>query len=47
MNRVRRWRNSVPAKFPSDLFLETVEYAETMDYGRAVMGSAAMYRALY
>jgi len=47
MNRVRRWRNSVPARFPSDLFLETVEYAETMDYGRAVMGSAAMYRALY
>jgi len=47
MNRVRRWRNSIPAKFTSDLFLETVEYAETMDYGRAVMGSAAMYRALY
>jgi len=47
MNRVRRWRNSIPAKFPPDLFLETVEYAETMDYGRAVMGSAAMYRALY
>jgi len=47
MNRVRRWRNSVPAIFPSDIFLETVEYAETMDYGRAVMGSAAMYRALY
>jgi soluble lytic murein transglycosylase len=47
MNRVRRWRNSIPARFPSDLFLETVEYAETMDYGRAVMGAAAMYRALY
>jgi soluble lytic murein transglycosylase len=37
MNRVRRWRSSMPAKFPPDLFLETVEYAETMDYGRAVM----------
>jgi soluble lytic murein transglycosylase len=47
MNRVRRWRNSMPAKFPPDLFLETVEYAETMEYGRAVMGAAAMYRALY
>jgi soluble lytic murein transglycosylase len=47
MNRVRRWRNSVPAKFPPDLFLETVEYAETMEYGRAVLGAAAMYRALY
>jgi len=47
MNRVRRWRNSMPAKFPPDLFLETVEYAETMEYGRAVMGAAAMYKALY
>jgi soluble lytic murein transglycosylase len=47
MNRVRRWRNSMPAKFPSDIFLETVEYAETMEYGRAVTGAAAMYGALY
>jgi hypothetical protein len=34
-------------KFPSDLFLETVEYSETLDYGRSVMGAAAMYKALY
>jgi len=47
MNRVRRWRNSMPVKFPPDLFLETVEYAETRDYGRAVLGAAAMYKALY
>jgi len=47
MNRVRRWRNSLPAKFPPDLFLETVEYAETMEYGRAVIGAAAMYKSLY
>jgi len=47
MSRVRRWRNAMPAKFPPDLFLETVEYAETMEYGRSVMGAAAMYRALY
>jgi len=47
MTRVRRWRNSMPVKFPPDIFLETVEYAETMDYGRAVMGAAAMYRELY
>jgi len=47
MNRVRRWRNSIPVKFPPDLFLETVEYAETMEYGRAVLGAAAMYKALY
>jgi soluble lytic murein transglycosylase len=47
MNRVRRWRSSMPAKFTPDIFLETVEYAETMEYGRAVMGAAAMYKALY
>jgi len=47
MNRVRRWRNSMPVKFPPDLFLETVEYAETMEYGKAVLGAAAMYKALY
>jgi len=47
MNRIRRWRNSMPVKFPPDLFLETVEYAETMEYGRSVMGAAAMYKALY
>jgi soluble lytic murein transglycosylase len=47
MNRVRRWRRFAPAKFPPDLFLETVEYAETMEYGRAVMGAAAMYGVLY
>jgi soluble lytic murein transglycosylase len=46
MNRVRRWRNTMPIKFPPDLFLETVEYAETMDYGRTVMSAAAMYRQL-
>jgi soluble lytic murein transglycosylase len=47
MTRVRRWRNSMPVMFSPDIFLETVEYAETMDYGRAVMGAAAMYRELY
>jgi len=46
MNRVRRWRNSMPIKFPPDLFLETVEYAETMDYGRTALSAAAMYKEL-
>ena len=46
MNRVRRWRRALPA-LPPDIFLETVEYAETRNYGRNVMGAAAMYAELY
>jgi len=54
MNRVRRWRGTASRSFgiasavlSSDLFLETVEYAETRNYGRSVMGAAAMYKILY
>ena len=55
MNRVRRWRiaanrfsaGSAAGSLPSDLFLETIEYPETRNYGRSVMGTAAMYKALY
>jgi soluble lytic murein transglycosylase len=45
MNRIRRWRRA--ANMPPDLFLETIEYAETRNYGRSVMGAAAMYTELY
>jgi soluble lytic murein transglycosylase len=47
MNRVRRWRNTTPGNLPVDLFAETVEYAETRNYGRSVLAAAAMYRELY
>ena len=50
MNRVRRWRtaaNRFSVILPPDLFLETIEYSETRNYGRSVMGAAAMYKALY
>jgi soluble lytic murein transglycosylase len=55
MNRVRRWRtianhpvgNVVSDNLPPDLFLETVEFAETRNYGRSVMAAAAIYRELY
>jgi soluble lytic murein transglycosylase len=45
MNRVRRWQaaNSMPV----DLFLETVVFFETRDYGRKVIGAAAVYEELY
>jgi soluble lytic murein transglycosylase len=45
MNRIRRWNRASNA--PPDLFLETIEYAETRNYGRSVMGAAAMYTELY
>jgi soluble lytic murein transglycosylase len=45
MNRVRRWR--VASSLPVDLFLETVIFFETRDYGRKVLGDAAVYKALY
>jgi soluble lytic murein transglycosylase len=54
MNRVRRWyreaaRNfdpSLPA-LPGDLFLETIELAETRNYGRKVISAALIYGTLY
>jgi soluble lytic murein transglycosylase len=45
MNRVRRWRAA--STMPADLFLETVAYSETRDYGRRVMAAAAVYHELY
>ncbi|MDR3343194.1 MAG: lytic transglycosylase domain-containing protein [Treponema sp.] len=46
MTRIRRWR-AVEPKFPEDLFLETVEYAETREYGKRVLAAAAAYGFLY
>jgi soluble lytic murein transglycosylase len=45
-NRVRRWRQAQPA-LPGDLFLETVEYPETREYGRRVISAAVLYGCLY
>jgi soluble lytic murein transglycosylase len=54
MNRVNRWRRAAAVypgitqqQLPPDLFLETVEYSETRNYGRNVIAAAAMYRELY
>ena len=51
MNRVRRWRNAANrthgGSLPVDIFLETVEYPETREYGRKVVAAAAVYRDLY
>jgi soluble lytic murein transglycosylase len=46
MGRVRRWRAEEP-HLPEDLFLETIEYQETREYGRRVLAAAAAYGYLY
>ena len=46
IGRVRRWRTA-EARLPVDLFLETIEYPETREYGRKVLAAAAAYGYLY
>lgn len=46
ITRVRNWiRND--SGLPIDLFLETVPYSETRDYGRKILAAAAFYGYLY
>jgi soluble lytic murein transglycosylase len=49
MNRVRRWyaASGRPGPLPGDIFLETIEYAETREYGRRVLSAAAAYGYLF
>lgn len=46
ISRVRSWLRSSPDSEP-DLFLETLPYAETREYGRKVLAAAAVYGYLY
>jgi soluble lytic murein transglycosylase len=46
IGRLRRWRSAEP-DLGGDLFLETVEYSETREYGRKVLAAAAVYGYLY
>jgi len=49
--RVRSWRNNelrtLGFHLPIDIFLETVPFPETRNYGRGVTSAAAVYRKLY
>ena len=47
--RVRRWVTADRQRgaLPLDLFLETVEFTETREYGRRVLSAAAVYGYLY
>jgi len=47
--RVRRWQatDRQLGALPLDLFLETIEFHETREYGRRVLSAAAIYGYLY
>ncbi len=53
LTRVRRWVKNVRIEigstkaFPNDLFLETIPYAETREYGRKLTAACCMYAWLY
>lgn len=53
ITRVRRWMKSARTEFgaaealPDDLFLETIPYDETREYGRKLIAAASMYGWLY
>jgi len=44
--RVRRWQKAAK-DLPVDLFLETIPFLETRDYGRKVLSAASLYGYLY
>ena len=50
INRIRRWHNAFNQNSPvlgEDLFLETIEFTETREYGRKVLAAQAVYKMLY
>lgn len=46
ITKVRSWQKAA-AGLPGDLFLESLPYAETREYGRKVLAAAAVYGYLY
>lgn len=52
ITKVRKWKQSSAFGFglaiiPEDLFLETLPYAETREYGRKLVSATEMYKWLY
>ncbi len=45
-NAVKRWQNKY-GQLPTDLFLESMEYAETRGYGRNILSASVIYGTLY
>lgn len=46
ISRVRSWQQHNKG-LPDDLFLESLDYAETRDYGRKILAAAVVYGVLY
>lgn len=46
ISRVRIWQRTA-RQLPDDLFLESLEYAETRGYGRKILTAAAVYGSMY
>jgi len=46
ISRVRSWQRQAQ-DLSEDLFLESLEYEETREYGRKILSAAAVYGALY
>lgn len=53
ISRVRRWQQTTIKEFgkkqnmPGDLFLETIPFAETREYGRKLVSASVIYKLLY
>lgn len=53
ISRVRRWQQTSLTEFgkkknmPGDLFLETIPFSETREYGRKLVSASLMYNLLY
>ncbi len=45
ITRARRWKKT--NRLPMDLFLETIPYTETREYGRKLISATSMYEYLY
>ena len=45
LTNVRKWKNAT--SLPMDFYLETLPFQETREYGRKMVGAAAMYGFLY
>lgn len=47
INRVRTWAKASPKNLPMDLFIETIPYEETREYGKKIVSAGVLYGLLY
>ncbi|MDR0908636.1 MAG: lytic transglycosylase domain-containing protein [Spirochaetaceae bacterium] len=46
MGRVKRWRTAA-SDLPMDIFVETLDFEETREYGKRILSASAVYGSLY